>query len=342
MASNSQIVSWFVAAAAALSWAGCMTADDDELGTAEHAVSAGKRTICHYNGQGVAHEITVSENAVPAHFANHGDHDRIEFFADHDSDGFGAGDAILACSQPAGTSTNDDDCNDDDAGINPAAAEVCDDGIDNNCDGRSATSDTYYADADGDGYGAGAPILVCEAPQPEGTSTNADDCNDSNGAVNPGAAEVCGDNTDNDCDGAFAPAQAVFMFASSNGQQFNGGPGCTYHRDVTVQVCRETPTQQVKLSSTADGSGSMYYDEIGRVVVTSLAPGGESRGANYRWWQATCLDPAYPNVPVGTSPIQLDISNLFGAQYGQFNVNVRVANAHQPYQWFTTWVVPIN
>jgi hypothetical protein len=59
------------------------------------------------------------------------------------------------------------DCDDSDASINPAAVDVSDDGIDNDCDGFEVTSLDY----DGDGYiaiGAG------------GT-----DCDDTNDLVNP-------------------------------------------------------------------------------------------------------------------------------------------------------------
>ncbi len=70
------------------------------------------------------------------------------------------------------------DCDDAEAGLNPAAAEVCD-GVDNDCDG---VSDEGF-DADGDGYGA------CV------------DCDDGDASVSPGASEVC-DGIDNDCSGA--------------------------------------------------------------------------------------------------------------------------------------------
>ncbi|MFH1467760.1 MAG: putative metal-binding motif-containing protein [Pseudomonadota bacterium] len=58
----------------------------------------------------------------------------------------------------------------------------------------------YYPDADGDGYGeAGSePTLAC-APLP-GTSTVANDCDDQDPDIQPGAAERC-DGRDNDCDG---------------------------------------------------------------------------------------------------------------------------------------------
>ncbi|MCB9798062.1 MAG: putative metal-binding motif-containing protein, partial [Alphaproteobacteria bacterium] len=109
-----------------------------------------------------------------------------------------------ACEAPSGTVSDDSDCDDSDAAVNPAATEVCD-GIDNDCDGStdpssSADASTWYADSDGDGYGdPNSATAACT--QPSGTTTDTQDCDDSDAAVNPGALEVC-DSVDNDCDGS--------------------------------------------------------------------------------------------------------------------------------------------
>lgn len=57
------------------------------------------------------------------------------FYLDADGDGFGTSEtSSTECEQPSGYVLNDTDCDDGNAEINPNAAEVCDDGIDNNCD----------------------------------------------------------------------------------------------------------------------------------------------------------------------------------------------------------------
>ena len=57
------------------------------------------------------------------------------WYADGDGDGYGStSNSVMACSKPAGFVANASDCNDGNASINPAAAEVCN-GFDDNCDG---------------------------------------------------------------------------------------------------------------------------------------------------------------------------------------------------------------
>ncbi|MBP6574412.1 MAG: hypothetical protein KA230_08175, partial [Flavobacteriales bacterium] len=60
---------------------------------------------------------------------------RTTYYPDADSDGYGAtAGAITACTQPPNTVLVGGDCADDNAAVNPSAAEICD-GLDNDCDG---------------------------------------------------------------------------------------------------------------------------------------------------------------------------------------------------------------
>lgn len=58
------------------------------------------------------------------------------YYVDNDADGFGNGSAGEFCSDPGiNYSLNNDDCNDDDASVNPNSDDVSNDLIDQNCDG---------------------------------------------------------------------------------------------------------------------------------------------------------------------------------------------------------------
>lgn len=64
-------------------------------------------------------------------------------YADVDGDGYGDADAALnGCSAPDDFVENGDDCNDGEAGVNPAATDVCGDGVDQDCSGDDAVCDT--------------------------------------------------------------------------------------------------------------------------------------------------------------------------------------------------------
>ena len=134
--------------------------------------------------------------------------DAPEWYIDYDGDGEGSSAfRYTSCSAPTGYVGNPDDCDDTDADIHTSASEVCD-GVDNDCDGDvddddsdGPSSTTYYADADGDGYGdASTTEDACEAPS--GYVDNDEDCDDTDSAISPDAAEVCDeDEVDEDCDG---------------------------------------------------------------------------------------------------------------------------------------------
>jgi large repetitive protein len=76
--------------------------------------------------------------------------------------------------------------------VNPGRPEICNDGLDNNCeDGQdeegASGSKKYYKDADNDGYGHETTYKnLCSASAPYDQADN-DDCNDSNSSVKPTA-----------------------------------------------------------------------------------------------------------------------------------------------------------
>jgi hypothetical protein len=66
---------------------------------------------------------------------------RQNWYLDEDSDSygrFGQEGVLVQCEQPNGYVSNDQDCDDTDANVNPIASEVLSDGVDNNCDGFNA------------------------------------------------------------------------------------------------------------------------------------------------------------------------------------------------------------
>ena len=140
----------------------------DDCDDGDPAQYPGAVELC--NGEDDDCDGDVDEDAV----------DDQTWYIDNDGDGFGDAAVIeVSCDQPPSFVANDDDCDDSDPDVNPAADEVCN-GIDDDCD---ALTDEL-ADGDGDGF------AVCDG-----------DCDDDDPAVNPDAEEVC-DGIDNDCDPA--------------------------------------------------------------------------------------------------------------------------------------------
>ncbi len=140
--------------------------------------------------------------------------DAAMYYADADLDTYGDPNSMtMSCEAPIDFVADGTDCDDTDAGINPAAIEACN-GYDDDCDGDAdeagATGEyTFYADIDADTYGdALSTMAACD--QPIGYVSDATDCNDGLGSVYPGATEVCDvADTDEDCDGSGDEAGAT-------------------------------------------------------------------------------------------------------------------------------------
>jgi predicted outer membrane repeat protein len=146
------------------------------------------------------------------------------------------GDGFAAC----------EECDDGDRAVFPGAEEICDE-IDNDCNGSvdEGVNGTFYADSDGDGYGNPALYRdACEAPA--GYVDDNTDCNDSSGAANPDADEVC-DNIDNNCDGHVDEDAAVYADA-----WFRDADGDGYGDAATTRAACDQPAGYVASASDCD------------------------------------------------------------------------------------------
>lgn len=113
-----------------LSLLACVSCNKDELiqtdqtndSFARNSPGKDKISLCHYDDENYTWKIiNPSNKSLDAHL-NHGD----VLLVDSDSDGYVT--EVNEC-VPGG------DCDDNDPSINPGATEVCDDSIDNNCNG---------------------------------------------------------------------------------------------------------------------------------------------------------------------------------------------------------------
>ncbi|MCP4868323.1 MAG: hypothetical protein GY898_06365 [Proteobacteria bacterium] len=122
------------------------------------------------------------------------------------------GDGTTTCGDDGIVGTEDDDCDDNNAAVEPFVWDDCD-GVDVNCNGLvdedcdpgGGGDPTWYcyADADGDGWGSSATVVTTDADCDDpGESGLTGDCNDGDPSVSPSALEWPNNGVDEDCDDA--------------------------------------------------------------------------------------------------------------------------------------------
>jgi hypothetical protein len=264
--------------------------DNSDCNDGNAAVNPAATEICNTIDDDCDGDIDANDSDIPAQ----------NWYADVDGDGFGdaSGTATVSGCPVAGMVTNNDDCDDGVAAVNPAATEICDN-IDNDCDGLTdeGVSLTFYADADGDGFGNAAVTATGCYPAPGYVLDNSD-CNDGNAAVNPAATEIC-NGIDDDCDGDIdandsdVPVQN--WYADVDGDGFGDASGA-----ATVSGC---PVAGMVTNNTDcdDNSNAVYPGAI--EICDDLdndCDGSTDEGLTFTTWYVDGDNDTYGGASLGS------------------------------------------
>jgi len=173
--------------------------------------------------------------------------DDVTCYGDDDGDGWGSSAVFYAaggCDEP-GLSGETGDCDDGDPDAYPGAAEIPDDGVDQDCNGFDTL--TCYVDSDSDSYGVEPAALLEEVAACDEyfMVPLSGDCDPEDPDIYPGAEEIPGDGIDQDCDGADAdrpPAEDTGLAADTGpAGGGDGGGGASDGEEVKGCGCASAP-----------------------------------------------------------------------------------------------------
>jgi hypothetical protein len=191
---------------------------------------------------------------------------------DVDGDGYCNANLVLAAGVVSVCPNGGNDCDDTTVSVNPSKAEICGNGIDDNCNGSQNDAGavgcvTYYSDADSDSFGTNTAKCLCD---PSGTfkTTINGDCNDGDLAINPLATEVC-DGKDNDCNGSTDEGcdddgdkycDSAMVLVGSPAVCVNGGGDCV---DTNAAIHPTQPESCDDVDQNCDGVTDNGCDDDG-------------------------------------------------------------------------------
>jgi hypothetical protein len=166
-------------------------------------------------------------------------------YYDADTDSYGTSAFECRCSvQGLYSALVPGDCNDNQKEINPSADETCLTDYDDNCNITDDNSLNLagcikrYYDEDEDGYYAAGAFSECRC-KPEGkyTALTKGDCDDTNKDINPGSAETCLTDYDDDC----YPANDNALDLPQCTKRYYDNDGDGYYASGALSECRCKP-----------------------------------------------------------------------------------------------------
>ena len=130
----------------------------------------------------------------------------------------------------------------------------------------------WYVDADGDNYGvAGATVTACS--QPVGYAANTTDCNDANANISPGDFEICGNSSDDNCNGQIDEGCLLPGENPSNATSITPSvwPSCTATNGTLVGASISGSAQTICLSGEDKWHQFVATSEGLSIVVSSTS-----------------------------------------------------------------------
>ena len=203
--------------------------------------------------------------------------------------------------------SSEEDCDDSNSLVSPAAEEVCD-GADNNCDGQidEDVQTDFFADSDLDGFGN--PTLIasaCEAPS--GFVSNGSDCDDTDENSYPGAEEIC-DDVDNNCNEEVDEGLGQMFYTDADGDGFGNEASpvqaceiqeglSTIAEDCDDGNAQIFPEAQEQCNGVDDKHGEVCAETFGKVKkcpsIMGAAFGRPHKGGHHYGWlllySSSCL-----------------------------------------------------